>query len=129
MKLFLQQTGERRTPFIRILPGLLAIEKVQLQEELTLRETAFLLRQETYPFNHPDLDTSYNNIDIVSDVMDDRSLALLYLPRVFTLNHSDSVLVYKDSDSLSFLKTGNYLQVPQRTLTIRYQLLPSNHFG
>ena len=42
MKLFLQQTAERRTPFTHTLSDLLKNEKVQLQEALTLQETTFL---------------------------------------------------------------------------------------
>jgi len=73
-----QTTNEGEKAYLFHHLGLIKGCQGKYAEAIEFYEKTFEIRQKTLPANHPDLATSYSNIDFVYEEMGEYSKALLY---------------------------------------------------
>ncbi|CAF1652307.1 unnamed protein product [Adineta ricciae] len=106
------------------------------QEAITFYDKSLVLFEKTFPANHPDLATSYNNISSVYVSMGDYRKALDYYEKTLSIqqqslpaNHPDLATSYSNIGSV-YVHIGDYrkaLEYFEKTLSIQQQSLPANH--
>ncbi|CAF1216608.1 unnamed protein product [Adineta steineri] len=105
-------------------------------EALTYYEKSLAIKQQSLPFNHPDLAMFYNNIGVVYFNMADYPKALSYYEKALAIkqqslpsNHSSLAASYNNIGIVynSMKDYPKALSSYEKVLTIQQQSLPSNH--
>ncbi|CAF1082145.1 unnamed protein product [Adineta steineri] len=131
-----QTTNESEKAPIYNQLGMIKDDQGKYSEALTYYEKALEIRQQSLPFNHPDLGDSYNNIGLVYCNMGDypkafssHEKALAIRQQSLSFNHSNLGASYNNIGSV-YDRMGDYpkaLSSHEKALEIRQQSLPSNH--